>query len=41
MRDEDIAEMGICLKCGKPYEKNIGQSNISRTGYCYECGFNP
>jgi hypothetical protein len=37
----DIAEAGVCLSCGQPYEKTIGESNVSRTGFCYSCGFNP
>jgi hypothetical protein len=39
--DPNVAESGICLRCGKPYSKTIGESNISMTGYCYRCGFNP
>ena len=34
-------ESGICLRCGRPYQKTVGESNVSMTGYCVACGFNP
>lgn len=40
--EEDCwAEEGICQKCGKPYRKTVGESNVSFTGLCFSCGFNP
>jgi len=37
----NIAEAGICFKCGNSYEKTISESNISFTGMCFGCGCNP
>ena len=34
-------ESGVCLRCGKLYQKTVGESNVSRSGYCLACGFNP
>jgi len=39
--NSQYVETGICLNCGRPYQKTISESNVSRTGYCYRCGFNP
>ena len=38
--DENV-ESGTCLCCGHGYEKNISDSNLSRSGYCTTCGWNP
>ena len=35
------SESGICSVCKLPYHKNIGQSNLSRSGQCWACGYNP
>lgn len=37
----DIIESGTCNRCGKSYAKTIGESNISMSGLCLSCGFNP
>lgn len=34
-------ENGTCMCCGQPYSKNVSESNVSRSGYCMTCGFNP
>lgn len=39
--EHDKIEEGTCLCCGQHYTKNLEQSNLSRSGYCVECGWNP
>lgn len=38
---EDIAEQGVCEVCGRSYRKTTSESNLSRTGQCLDCGWNP
>jgi len=38
---DEYVESGVCLKCGRSYQKTTGESNVSRSGYCFACGFNP
>jgi len=38
---ENGQELGRCRECQDIYVKSVGESNISRSGYCFNCGFNP
>lgn len=40
-RVEEGSESGTCEICGEYYEKSAGESNLSRTGQCLKCGWNP
>jgi hypothetical protein len=37
----DGSEGGRCKKCGRTYRKTTAEANLSMSGYCFKCGYNP